>query len=247
MNQCKDVLQGRIVGGYAAVPHSIKYMVSIQTTERRHFCGGSLINKYWVITAAHCDIGLEKMMIVAGEYSLVIYEGTEQEVLPQLLLPHPEYHSSTNDNDIMLIKLRAPVDLNSHVSIALLPRQGATMAEGRLCRVSGWGFTDPQGQIPSSLRTVRLPIVSSQRCNGSDSFHGNITANMLCAGYSVGGKDSCQGDSGGPLVCEGRVYGLVSWGNGCADALFPGVYTAVSKYRRWIDDTIFSHHGRCTH
>uniref|UniRef100_A0A4W6FM82 trypsin n=1 Tax=Lates calcarifer TaxID=8187 RepID=A0A4W6FM82_LATCA len=236
----------RIVGGYAPVPHSIKYIVSIQTTERQHFCGGSLINKYWVITAAHCNIGVNKMMIVAGDYSLTIYEGTEQEIMPHLLVPHPEYNSHTDNNDIMLIKLRAPVYLNSYVSIALLPRQGATIAEGRMCRVSGWGYTSPSGgQIPSTLRTVKLPIVSTEKCNSSESFNGNITENMICAGYSTGGKDACQGDSGGPLVCEGRVYGVVSWGRGCADAQFPGVYTAVSKYRRWIDNTIFSYYSRC--
>ncbi|GLD50381.1 trypsin-like protein [Lates japonicus] len=186
------------------------------------------------------------MMIVAGDYSLTIYEGTEQEIMPHLLVPHPEYNSHTDNNDIMLIKLRAPVYLNSYVSIALLPRQGATIAEGRMCRVSGWGYTSPSGgQIPSTLRTVKLPIVSTEKCNSSESFNGNITENMICAGYSTGGKDACQGDSGGPLVCEGRVYGVVSWGRGCADAQFPGVYTAVSKYRRWIDNTIFSYYSRC--
>ncbi|XP_042264377.1 trypsin isoform X1 [Thunnus maccoyii] len=242
----QDVAQGRIVGGYAPVPHSIKYIVSVQTTERQHFCGGSLINKYWVITAAHCNIGIQKMIIVAGDYSLTIYEGTEQEILPQLLVPHPDYNSTTNNSDIMLIKLRAPVYLNSYVSIALLPRYGASIAEGRACRVSGWGFTSPGGgQIPSTLRTVKLPIVSLEKCNSSESFNGRITANMLCAGYSTGGKDACQGDSGGPLVCDGRVYGLVSWGKGCGDAQFPGVYTAVSNFRRWIDNTIFSYYSKC--
>ncbi|XP_051282076.1 trypsin [Dicentrarchus labrax] len=243
---CQDVPQARIVGGYAPVPHSIKYIVSIQTTERRHFCGGSLINKYWVVTAAHCNVGVNKMMIVAGDYSLTIYEGTEQEILPHLLVPHPEYNSTTNNNDIMLIKLKAPVYLNGYVSIALLPRQGATIAEGRVCRVSGWGYTNPKGgQIPSTLRTVKLPIVTTEKCNSSTSFNGSITENMLCAGYSAGGKDACQGDSGGPLVCDGRVYGVVSWGKGCADAQFPGVYTTVSKYRRWIDNTVFSYYRRC--
>uniref|UniRef100_A0A3P8U888 trypsin n=1 Tax=Amphiprion percula TaxID=161767 RepID=A0A3P8U888_AMPPE len=231
----------RIVGGYAPVPHSIKYIVSIQTRDRQHFCGGFLINKYWIVSAAHCNIGVHKMLIVAGDYSLTIYEGTEQEILPHLVVPHPAYNSTTNNSDIM-----APIYLNSYVSIALLPRQDATISEGRVCRVSGWGYTSPSGsQIPSTLRTVKLPIISSGKCNSSESFNGSITENMLCAGYSIGGKDACQGDSGGPLVCDGRVYGVVSWGRGCADAQFPGVYTAVSKFRRWIDNTIFSYYSRC--
>ncbi|KAJ8390143.1 hypothetical protein AAFF_G00110170 [Aldrovandia affinis] len=243
---CESSIQGRIVGGYAPAPHSIKYIVSIQTTKSQHFCGGSLINKYWVLTAAHCNIGLDQMIIVVGDYSLSMYEGTEQFFIPHLLIPHPKYNKTTNNADIMLIKLKAPVYLNRFVTISLLPRQDALISEGKVCQVSGWGFTSASGgQIPSTLRTVKLPIISTARCNGSDSFNGNITSNMICAGYSAGGKDACEGDSGGPLVCEGRVYGVVSWGNGCADARYPGVYTAVSKFRRWIDRTIFGFYGRC--
>uniref|UniRef100_A0A8C1LPX0 trypsin n=1 Tax=Cyprinus carpio TaxID=7962 RepID=A0A8C1LPX0_CYPCA len=81
----------------------------------------------------------------------------------------------------------------------------------------------------SVLLSVKLPIVSTSKCNSSNSFSGNITTNMICAGSSTGGKDACKGDSGGPLVCDGRVYGLVSWGNVCGDSRFPGVYTAVSR------------------
>ncbi|KAJ3585969.1 hypothetical protein NHX12_012372 [Muraenolepis orangiensis] len=187
------VVTRRIVGGYAPAPNSIKYVVSIQTTTGQHFCGGSLVNKFWVLTAAHCNVQVDHMLIVVGDYSLVMYEGTEQFFIPHLLIPHPNYNSQTNDNDIMLIKLKAPVILNSYVAIVPMPMQGSSVAEGRVCRVSGWGFTSPSGgQIPSALRTVKLPIVSRERCNGNASFQGNITANMLCAGYSTGGKDACE-------------------------------------------------------
>ncbi|XP_017274620.1 trypsin-3 [Kryptolebias marmoratus] len=240
----QDAGEERIVGGYAPVPHSIKYIVSVQTTNRQHFCGGFLVSPSWVITAAHCNIGIERMMIVAGDYSLSVYEGTEQEVFPQFLVTHPQYHYQTNNYDIMLIKLKTPVVLNNYVSIVLLPRDDAAIPVGTMCRVSGWGYTSPTGgSIPSSLRTVTLPIISSAKCNSTGSFNGRITENMLCAGFDLGGKDACQGDSGGPLVCDGRAYGVVSWGIGCAEAQFPGVYTTVSKFRRWIDNTIFSYYN----
>ncbi|KAI4793305.1 hypothetical protein KUCAC02_032808, partial [Chaenocephalus aceratus] len=157
---------------------------------------------------------VKNMMIVAGDYSLAIYEGTEQQILPQLLVPHPGYNSTNTDSDIMLIKLKAPVYLNSFVSIALLPRHGASISEGSMCRVSGWG----------------LPIVSSLTCNSSQSFNGRITENMLCAGFSIGGRTPARGTPGGLWSARAGFYGLVSWGYGCADAQYPGVYTAVSNY-----------------
>ncbi|XP_047204376.1 trypsin-like isoform X3 [Girardinichthys multiradiatus] len=201
------LMQSRIIGGHAAAPNSIKYMVSLQSTSSQHFCGGSLVHR---------------------------------------LVTHPLYNSSTNNADIMLIKLRAPMVLNKFVSLAPLPRQGTGVVEGHLCQVSGWGHNSVGGgQVPIELRTVTVPIVSAARCNSSDSFDGNITTNMICAGYQSGGKDACKGDSGGPLVCRGRVYGMVSWGNGCGDAKFPGVYTAVSRFRRWIDQTIYGQHLHC--
>ncbi|KAJ7998881.1 hypothetical protein DPEC_G00209570 [Dallia pectoralis] len=188
----------------------------------------------------------EQMMVVAGDCCLSTFEGTEQYSKPHRLIPHPLYNKTTNNADIMLIKLRVPMAMDGYVTLAPLPRQGTGVIAGRLCQASGWGYTSlGGGQITPTLRTVKLPIVSSTRCNSSDSFNGNITSNMICAGYNAGGKDACKGDSGSPLVCEGRVYGVVSWGNGCGNAQFPGVYTAVSKFRRWIDRTIYSSYIRC--
>ncbi|CAL8340608.1 unnamed protein product [Merluccius merluccius] len=239
--------RGRIVGGYTPAPNSIRYLVSLQSTRGQHFCGGTLVHRFWVLTAAHCNIGAEHMMVVAGDHAIRTFEGTEQFSKPRLLLTHPRYNRSTNNADIMLIKLRVPMVLNRFVGLAPLPRHGTGVTEGRLCQVSGWGHTGlVGGQAPFVLRTVKVPIVSAARCNGSLSFSGNITASMLCAGFPSGGKDACKGDSGGPLVCEGRVYGLVSWGNGCGDGQFPGVYTAVSTFRRWIDRAVYGSYLRCT-
>lgn len=87
--------------------------------------------------------------------------------------------------------------LNKFVSLAPLPRQGTGVVEGHLCQVSGWGHVRVGGgQVPVKLRTVTVPIVSAARCNGSDSFNGNITANMICAGYPSGGKDACKVNTG---------------------------------------------------
>ncbi|KAK5934276.1 hypothetical protein CgunFtcFv8_014689 [Champsocephalus gunnari] len=200
------VRQGRIVGGHTAVPSSIKYIVSLQSTRAQHFCGGSLVHRYWVLTAAHCNIGAEHMMIVAGDYIVNTFEGTEQYAKPSRVVTHPLYNRSTNNADIMLIKLRAPMVLNKYVSLAPLPRQGTGVIDGVVCRVSGWGYNNlgPEGKM-----------------------HARET---LVGRWCVGGY----------------VYGVVSWGNGCGDPKFPGVYSAVSKFRRWIDQTIYGLHTRCS-
>jgi len=61
-----------------------------------------------------------------------------------------------------------------------------------------------------------------------------LPASQMCAGFLQGGIDACQGDSGGPLICDGHLAGIISWGVGCADPGYPGVYTNVSHFLKWI-------------
>ncbi|EMP28318.1 Trypsin-3 [Chelonia mydas] len=165
----------RIIGGYIVAPHSSKYLVSLKRKTGFHFCGGSLVSRSWVLTAAHCKTEINQMMIVAGEYSLSTFEGTEQIFRPSRMVVHPDYSSTSKNADIMLIK------------------QGAVVREGRFCQVSGWGYTTPMGGMTSdTLRSLRLPIISSGKCNSTASYAGHITKNMICAGFNTGGKDACQ-------------------------------------------------------
>ncbi|MBL0268176.1 MAG: serine protease [Chitinophagaceae bacterium] len=99
-------------------------------------------------------------------------------------------------------------------------------------------------RMPTQLQEVQLPIIDNLVCNDVLHYAGEITGNMLCAGYDAGGYDSCQGDSGGPLIVvnsntgQWNLAGVVSWGNGCAQPYSQGVYTRVSQYESWLQSNL---------
>ena len=100
------------------------------------------------------------------------------------------------------------------------------------------------GSSTNNLQYVRVPAITNAQCNTA--YGGSITDAMICAGYpGVGGKDACQGDSGGPFVCNDNgnavIAGVVSWGNGCALANFPGVYARTTTALSWIQSNMVSH------
>ncbi|XP_034409224.1 trypsin-2-like isoform X2 [Cyclopterus lumpus] len=220
----------RIVGGYECGAHSQPWQVSLNTGY--HFCGGSLINDRWIASAAHC---WQKCIAVLGDNHIWMNEGTEQYMSVDAIYWHESYDYQTLDHDIMLMKLAHPVTVNQYVKPVALPK--ACPAPGDMCTVSGWGniYTD-QVFNPFYLQCVDVPILSNKDCNAS--YPGMITDRMVCAGYLEGGKDACQGDSGGPLVCNGELQGIVSWGQGCAQPNYPGVYTKVCSLMPWINDIL---------
>ncbi|XP_069478446.1 trypsin-like isoform X2 [Ambystoma mexicanum] len=170
-----------------------------------------------------------------GDHNIASNEGTEQFIDSVKVIKHPNYNSRNYDSDIMLVKLSKPATLNSYVNTVALPSGCA--AAGTNCLISGWGNTLSNGvNNPSLLQCLNAPILTSSQC--SNSYPGQITSNMICLGFLEGGKDSCQGDSGGPVVCNGQLQGVVSWGYGCAQRNYPGVYTKVCNYNSWIKNTI---------
>ncbi|XP_069853441.1 trypsin-4 [Dipodomys merriami] len=221
----------KIVGGYTCAPNSVPYQVSLNSGY--HFCGGSLINDQWVVSAAHCY--KSRIQVRLGEHNINVQEGSEQIVSAAKAIRHPGYNSRNLDNDIMLIKLSSPVSLNSQVAPVALPSSCAPA--GTQCLISGWGNTLSFGvNNPDELQCLDAPLLSQSVCEAA--YPGKVTKNMVCAGFIEGGKDSCQGDSGGPVVCNGELQGIVSWGYGCALKDNPGVYTRVCNYVDWIQATI---------
>ncbi|XP_043935328.1 trypsin-like [Protopterus annectens] len=223
----------KIVGGYECARHQIPWQVSLNYGY--HFCGGSLINDQWVISAAHCWYNPSAMQVILGEHDLYIFEGTEQLVRLETIIWHPDYDYQTMDNDIMMLKLAHPVKFNNYIQPVSLPK--ACPAPGTMCTVSGWGniYSDSVF-MPYRLQCVEVPIMSDEECDWS--YPGMITSTQVCAGYMEGGKDACQGDSGGPLACDGVLHGIVSWGYGCAERYYPGVYTKVCSLLPWIESTL---------
>ncbi|KAI2548226.1 serine protease 1 [Homo sapiens] len=235
----------KIVGGYNCEENSVPYQVSLNSGY--HFCGGSLINEQWVVSAGHCyksaikskfsGRGCEyhRIQVRLGEHNIEVLEGNEQFINAAKIIRHPQYDRKTLNNDIMLIKLSSRAVINARVSTISLPT--APPATGTKCLISGWGNTASSGaDYPDELQCLDAPVLSQAKCEAS--YPGKITSNMFCVGFLEGGKDSCQGDSGGPVVCNGQLQGVVSWGDGCAQKNKPGVYTKVYNYVKWIKNTI---------
>ncbi|KAL1400957.1 hypothetical protein pipiens_007006 [Culex pipiens pipiens] len=221
----------RIVGGFEIDILEVPYQISLQSYG--HFCGGSIIGENWVLTAGHCASDYDVGLNVRVGSSL---HGSGGQLVPvKRVIQHPQYNPNTIDFDFALLELEQPVQLSEEFFAVELPEQDQEVEDGQLLQVSGWGYTQNPSESNEALRATNVPAVSQEECR--ESYGGyQITDRMICAGYQAGGKDACQGDSGGPLVEGKTLVGVVSWGIGCAEPGYPGVYSRVAAVRDWIKE-----------
>ncbi|XP_072113200.1 LOW QUALITY PROTEIN: hepatocyte growth factor activator [Mobula birostris] len=235
----------RVVGGTTAMRGSHPWIAAIYMGKM--ICGGTLIAPCWVVTAAHCFLHspLESSIhVVLGQQDFNKTDKNTQEFEVQKYFLHHAYSIyEENVHDIALIKLKKvskQCAFKSHyVQPLCLPSENDFFPAGSMCQVTGWGhMKEDASEYAKTLQEASIPIISRQQCASSLYYGSKVTPSMICAGDLDKGIDTCQGDSGGPLVCYrdhvGYLYGVASWGEGCAAENKPGVYTNVPYYVEWI-------------
>jgi len=218
-----------ILGGSIVPPGTKTYTTGVRATlSGSDFCGGSLITPTHVLTAAHCMAGDIQYVSVGTHYLNGTADGEQIKVVNRTR--HPKYASATNSYDFLVLELEIA---SSFPPVALAQGDDSDVAAGGDATVMGWGATTRGGSPSPELLRVDVPIVNNTACAKVL----EVDATMLCAGGELD-MDSCQGDSGGPLIvekpAEDVLVGVVSWGNGCGLAGYPGVYARVSVAKEWL-------------
>ncbi|XP_032686017.1 trypsin-1-like [Odontomachus brunneus] len=226
----------RIVNGEDAELGEIPYQVSLQTSySDSHFCGGSVLNDNYVITAGHCVDNMkdEKIIVIAGTVNLNNPRSTHE---VEKIIVHELYNASDSwRNDIALLKVKNPFVKSMYISHIPLPLQDYVVKSNDVAVVSGWGARKLHGNIVYQLQKTTIYIADQNYCKSMYSNNGyHIYPTHVCAYDPTVNKGSCQGDSGGPLTVGGKLVGLVSWARSCALTTYPTVYTRVTYYLDWI-------------
>lgn len=231
--QAQGQTDERIVGGYTTTISSVPYLVNIRRNGSFK-CGGALVSNKHVVTAAHCikNYTAEYFLVTAGATNL---SSVGQQRKVDLIVKPSTFSSKTLHMDVAVLRLASPVTLNANVSTIGIC--SVSLPVGAYTKVSGWGLITEDGSVSNQVRSVDVPVVSRHKCSDDYADEASITSSMFCAS-EPGSKDACSGDSGGPLVYNNELCGIVSWGIGCAQALYPGVYTSVRAVRSFIKAAI---------
>jgi len=223
--------ESRIVGGRDAPEDAYPFFVSWGG------CGASLVADNVILSAAHCNvIDSDEVIVGQSRKEENNSNGVRRKIIKRE--PHPDYTGRSINYDYLVMQLDEAVDTGVYPPIGLNFQSSIPEGQQELT-VIGFGALSQGGySTPDKLQEVDVNYIPSRTCNrGFLSYNGDVKdPTMFCAGTN-GGKDSCQGDSGGPIFTKGESMeqvGIVSWGRGCAQRRYPGVYSRISGEYDWI-------------
>ncbi|XP_040185110.1 complement factor I [Rana temporaria] len=231
----------RIIGGTKAKENQFPWQVAIKDGAKVN-CGGIYIGGCWVLTAAHCvraDQPHKYRVIIELLDRLSVSENVDSFPVKTVKV-HENYKSGTYENDIALLEVvniykePACMQVDNNLVPACVPWSTHLFKTGDTCVVSGWGREEGFTKV-FHLKWGNINLMN----NCTSIYKDRFLNGMECAGTYDGSIDACKGDSGGPLICYDAnnvayVWGVVSWGENCGVAGFPGVYSKVAYYFEWI-------------
>ncbi|NWH64531.1 FA10 factor, partial [Geococcyx californianus] len=203
------------------------------------FCGGTILNEYFVLTAAHCANQYKDLQVIVGMVDKEKDNPSRTMHTVEEIIVHAKFDKTTYDSDIALIKLKEPITFSEDVIPACLPEEdfaNNVLMNQTFGIVSGFGSMFERTRPVKRMKVLQIPYVDRNTCKLA--LYRPITRNMFCAGYDKDGKDACQGDGGGPYVTKYNgtyfVTGIISWGEGCGRPGKYGVYTKLSEFLPWV-------------
>ncbi|XP_050347163.1 trypsin, alkaline A-like [Nymphalis io] len=238
----------RIVGGSTTsieeYPFMANMMFGYMGLHHSQACGGSLITRTAILSAAHCYFGdtpIQWLVRLGSTNSF--FGGTVHEVSRIIL--HDNYVHRFLTNDVAVVRLRVAAEISSTIDLARIAGLNYNLPDDTRVYATGWGRVMVGGPSSQQLQHVDFNVINHDLCTRRYAFlktqpdfqnWPDVTPEMLCAGIlDVGGKDTCQGDSGGPVIHnKDIIVGVTSWGYRCADPFYPGVSARVSSYSTWI-------------
>lgn len=218
---------GRIVGGSDAPEGKYPYQVSLRQYNNL-FCGGSILNKRYILTAAHCVSGKTPQLVSVHAGTVLLSEIGDAYKAEKFIV-HESYDSFFLVNDVALIRVSEDIKFTDFVQPIPLATNNNVKA-GDAAVLTGWGRLGAYKRIPNHLQQIDLRLESPEACNAA---HWRVGPSHICTFTKVG-EGACKGDSGGPLVVNGYQVGIVSFGQPCALG-YPDVYTRVYSFVDWIN------------
>ncbi|XP_077392530.1 granzyme B(G,H)-like isoform X2 [Festucalex cinctus] len=219
-----------IVGGKVVKPHSKPYMASLHV-HGAHVCGGILIRKDFVLTAAHCHN--KTMTVILGAHNISKQEKSQQRIKVAEFYPRKKFDGNYS-KDIMLLKLERDAKLNRYVKVIGLPKNGKLPAKNTRCTAAGWGQIvggSKGGPTSDVLKETTEKTESDFECKNIWQ-HYFQSDHMICTRPDKKGG-VCWGDSGGPLICNTKLQGITAflYRDDCSDrrSAYPYIYRASNS------------------